>query len=78
LPAQAGLSSAQGARAVTEVGAVFVGIDAAKSKHAVAIAEPGRNGEVRYLGEIDASTEAVRKLLMRLAAKPGKLHVCYG
>ena len=63
---------------MTGVSAVFVGIDAAKSKHAVAIAESGRDGEVRYVGEVDASAEAVRKLLMRLAAKPGKLHVCYG
>ncbi len=29
----------------------------------MAIAEPGRNGEVRYVGEIDSSTEAVRELL---------------
>jgi len=56
---------------------VFVGIDAAKAKHAVALAEPGRRGEVRYLGEIDTSPEAVRKLVTRLAAKHGTLHVCY-
>ena len=60
---------------MAEVSAVFVGIDAAKSKHAVAIAEPGRNGEVRYVGEIDSSTGAVRKLLTRLAARHCKLHV---
>jgi transposase len=63
---------------MAEVSAVFVGIDAAKMKHAVAVAEPGRNGEVRYFGEVDASPEAVRKLLDRLAAKHSKLHVCYG
>ena len=62
---------------MAEVSAVFVGIDAAKSKHAVAIAEPGRTGEVRYIGEIEASPEAVQKLLTRLAAKHGKVHVCY-
>jgi transposase len=56
---------------------VFVGIDAAKAKHAVALAESGRQGEVRYLGEIEASPEAVRKLITRLAARHGKLHVCY-
>ena len=56
---------------------VFVGIDAAKARHAVAVAEAGRQGEVRYLGEIDASPEAVRKLITRLAARHGKLHVCY-
>ena len=31
----------------------FVGIDTAKNKHAYAIADPGRDGEIRYLGEID-------------------------
>ncbi|MDQ3028560.1 MAG: IS110 family transposase [Actinomycetota bacterium] len=56
---------------------VFVGIDAAKLKHAIAVAEPGRTGEVRYIGEVDASPDVVRKLLTRLAARHGKLHVCY-
>jgi transposase len=56
---------------------VFIGIDAAKAKHAVAVAEPGRQGEVRYIGEIDASPEAVRKLITRLATRHGRLHVCY-
>jgi hypothetical protein len=62
---------------VVEDSTVFVGIDAAKLKHAVAVAEPGRNGEVRYIGEIEASPEVVRKLLAQLAARHGKLHVCY-
>jgi len=62
---------------MAEDSTVFVGIDAAKAKHAVAIAEPGRQGEVRYAGEIATSPEAVRKLITRLAARHGKLHVCY-
>ena len=33
----------------------FVGFDTAKHKHAVAIADSGRDGEVRYFGEIDSS-----------------------
>ena len=36
---------------------VFVGWDVAKVRHAVAIAESSRDGEVRLLGEIDADTE---------------------
>ena len=59
---------------MAEDSTVFVGIDAAKAKHAVAIAEPGRQGEVRYAGEIATSPEAVRKLITRLAARHGKLH----
>jgi len=31
----------------------FVAFDTAKLRNAVAIADAGRNGEVRYLGEID-------------------------
>jgi transposase len=30
----------------------FVAFDSAKEKHAVAIADDGRDGEVHYLGEI--------------------------
>src|SRR3712207_273009 len=70
-------SSAQGEGAMAEDSTVFVGIDAAKAKHAVAVAEPGRQGEVRYLGEVATSPEAVRRLITRLAARHGKLHVCY-
>ena len=35
----------------------------------MAIAEGGRDGEVRYLGEIDATDAAMRKLVAKLAAK---------
>jgi transposase len=31
----------------------FVGIDTSKLRNAVAIAEAGRNGELRYFGEIE-------------------------
>jgi hypothetical protein len=43
----------------------FVAFDSAKEKHAVAIADDGRDGEVRYLGEIDNSSDAVSKLVRR-------------
>ena len=36
---------------------VFVALDVAKLKNAVALAEGGRNGEVRYLGEIENTLE---------------------
>jgi transposase len=45
--------------------------------YAIAIAEGGRSGEVRYLGEFDASATSMRKVVVRLAAKHGKLHFCY-
>jgi transposase len=43
----------------------------------VAIAEGGRNGEVRYLGEIPNTEAATRKLVAKLAAKYDKLSFCY-
>ena len=50
----------------------FVAFDTSKSRHAVAIAEGRRDGEVRYLGEIDNSDAAVVGLIKKVAAKYGK------
>ena len=55
----------------------FIGIDTAKLRNAVAIAEAGRRGEVRYLGEVDANEAATRKLVAGLATKYRKLTFCY-
>jgi transposase len=55
----------------------FVAFDSAKAKHAVAIAEDGRAGEVRYFGEIDNSPAAVRKLVAKLSQQYEQLHFCY-
>ena len=55
----------------------YVGFDTSKTKHAVAVAEGGREGEVRYLGEIEATPAAVERLLGKLAHKYKTLHVCY-
>ncbi len=56
---------------------VFVGIDVAKTRNAVAIADGERGGEVRYLGEVDASEESMRRLVKRIAAKHERIHFCY-
>ena len=56
---------------------VFVGIDIAKARNAVAVADSGRDGEVRYLGELDASVESMRRLIKRLASRHERLHFCY-
>ena len=55
----------------------FVGIDAAKARNAVAVAEGGRGGEVRYLGEVDASEQGMRRVVARIAAKYDRVHFCY-
>lgn len=57
---------------------VFVGLDVAKMRHAVAVAEEGRSGEVRYMGEIGADAESVRRLVVKLEKRHGRaLHFCY-
>ena len=55
----------------------FVGIDTSKSRNAIAIADGGRGGEVRYLGEFPATEAAIRKLVAKLAAKYRDLTFCY-
>jgi transposase len=46
-------------------------------RNAVAVAEEARGGEVRYLGEIDTTEAATRKLVAKLAAKYRQLTFCY-
>jgi transposase len=55
----------------------FVGLDTSKLRNAVAIADGGRSGEVRYFGEIENSGTATAKLVRKLASKYGRLTFCY-
>ena len=71
-------SPRHGRRAVEEDRTVCVGLDTHKAKIAVAVAEPGRAGEVRFAGEIANQPDAVRRLIERLANQHGRLRVCYG
>jgi transposase len=45
----------------------FVAFDVAKKKHAVAIAEGGRSGEVRFLGEVENAPLSIERTIKRLA-----------
>ena len=56
---------------------VFVAFDVAKKKHALAIAEGGRTGEVRFLGDVENSPLPIERTIKRLANRYGRLHVCF-
>lgn len=55
----------------------FVGIDTSKLRNAVAIADAGRGGEVRFFGEIENTLAATAKLVRKLSAKYKRLTFCY-
>src|SRR5437879_3173563 len=77
LPEWTGQSLKQGGRVVGHNTEAFVGIDTSKLRNAIAIADGGRGGEVRYLGEFPATEAAIRKLVAKLAAKYRHLTFCY-
>ena len=54
----------------------FVGLDQHAASIAVAVAESGRDGEVRSLGTIANRPEAIRKLVAKLGS-PETLRFCY-
>jgi hypothetical protein len=56
---------------------IFVRLDVAKARHAVAMAEGCREGEVRFLREMAADPTAVRRMVTRLEKHGAPLHFCY-
>ncbi len=56
-------------RAMGEYSEAFVAFDVAKKKHAVAIAEGGRTGEVRLVGEVENSPAAIAQTIKKLGKK---------
>lgn len=55
----------------------FVAMDTHKVKISVALAETGRDREVRFLGEIANKPEAIKRLVEKLASRHGELRLCY-
>jgi len=57
----------------------FVAFDVAKNvakmKQAVAVAEGGRNGEVRFLGEIENRSAAIERTIKKLGKRYDRRHV---
>lgn len=60
-----------------EYSEAFVAFDVAKKKHAVAIAEGGRTGEIRLVGEVENSPAAIERTIKKLGKKYDRLHVCF-
>lgn len=55
---------------------VYVAFDTAKLKHAMAVAEGGRTGEIRFVGEIQNRLATIERLIKKLARRYKKL-VCF-
>jgi transposase len=55
----------------------FIGVDTSKLRNAVAIADAGRGGEVRFFGEIENTPVATAKLVRKLSTKYQRLTFCY-
>ena len=56
----------------------FIGLDVHKATVSVGVAEAGRAGEVRFLGEIPNRPVAIARLVQKLAQRhPGQLSFCY-
>jgi len=60
-----------------EYSGAFVAFDVAKAKHAIAVAEAGRTGEVRFLGEVENTPARIERTIKKLAARYGRLQVCF-
>src|ERR1700678_1116801 len=66
-----------GGRTMGKYSEVFVAFDVAKKKHAVAVAEGGRSGEVRFLGDVENSPLPIERTIKGLADRYERLHVCF-
>ncbi|TIO32263.1 hypothetical protein [Mesorhizobium sp.] len=55
----------------------LVGIDVARAHNAIAIAEAGREVEIRFFGAVNASPSSMRRVIERISAKFDRVHFCY-
>jgi len=55
----------------------YVGLDVHKDTVTIAVADEGRQGEVRIYGQVSSDLRAVEKALRKIGADGGTLHVVY-
>jgi transposase len=55
----------------------YVGLDVHKDTVTIAVADDGRDGEVRLYGQVSSDLRAVEKALRKIGADGGKLRVAY-
>jgi transposase len=60
-----------------QITTTYVAMDTHKQTISVAIAEGGRRGETRFLGEIPSRPDSVARLVERLSKRYAKLAFCY-
>jgi hypothetical protein len=53
---------------------IFVGLDVSKASHTVAVADAGREGEARFLGDIASSADSVRRIVRKIEKHGRTLH----
>ena len=56
---------------------LYIGLDVHKASISVSVAEDGRNGPVRFIGEIPNTPTDIAKLAKRLSKPGGRLEFCY-
>jgi transposase len=64
-------------RQIMKKNTIFVGLDVHKNSISVALADAGRDGEIRYYGVIDGGLESVHKVARKIQSKGATLRFVY-